>query len=476
MFKHSLQKFLTYYRKLEKKEAAAFRQFVKNMPGSGEAALELLDYIKKQPEGWAADAQVISGKLYGQGKNGGQDDDGARTKVHNALSDLNLQMPKFLLYRKAIDKSPESRWIWLAVLRDLGLSAEFSAEIRQLRAEIFDTPRQNDLDYWKCLSVDQWMLSYPGPAETKEYAGLLSQFNRELDLYYAVAKLKAACLWVNARNLQSVDRDLEHLVVPDGLMYHPNLDAHPLLLLYREVYLLITARQEEYYTRIIGLLDQHADAVDTAEMHLMVRYLYNYANMRVKNGDEDYWESINALFKFSHHRKILPRQGAFSSTHFINIVAAACNAHDLDWARSFMDKYGPSVPLADWDDTRLLSQATIFFEQKEFQRVLNDLEQKDFKYLFNNIRSRALILRSLYECDNQDERIVHYCASFERYLRKHREDIAQQPVDATLNTVRMVKKLAERKLTRDQLKTAIEETKPLYFKTWLLEKAARYPN
>ena len=470
MFIHSVQKFLTFYQKLGKKDASAYRQFVKNMPGSGPAALELLDVLKKEPRDSEFKIGEICSKLYENDTKGG------RIKVQNALSDLNLQMPKFLLYRKATDQSPESRWLWLAVLRDLDIRDEFSEAFGQWRQEVKAGSRENDLDYWKNAAVDQLALSYLGPSETGEYADLLRDFNQDLDLYYALAKLKTACLRVNARNLQGVNNELEHLAPPVGLINHPGLDAHPPILLYREVYRLLITPGEEQYSHIIALLNLHADAVDVKDLHLIVRYLDNYANRRIINGEEEYWKRVNDLNKFSHNRQIFLREGPFPTSNFINIVAAACNAGDLKWAHTFIAFYSATLPEADRDDVLLLSNATIAFEQKDFQRVLDHLELKDFEQLFANIRSRSLILRSLYECEENDGRVEDYCASFERYLRKHREEVAAQPVDTMINSVRIVRKLLEQKLTRDQLKTAIEETKPLYFKTWLLEKAARYPD
>jgi hypothetical protein len=105
--------------------------------------------------------------------------------------------------------------------------------------------------------------------------------------------------------------------------------------------------------------------------------------------------------------------------------------------------------------------------------VLTLLENPQLKHIQHLARAKALKLRALYELNPEDDAIEFLYTSFEKYLKHHRKE---QPalVEATLAFVVLFRALHQKKLKKTILLQKIETTPRLYFRQWLLEKAASW--
>jgi hypothetical protein len=162
-----------------------------------------------------------------------------------------------------------------------------------------------------------------------------------------------------------------------------------------------------------------------------------------------------------------------SPTQFNNIINVACKVNAFDWATTFVKAQNHCLHPENREHTTQVAYALISFEKGHFKASLQTLEGMRFNNIHQAIRLKTLMIRCYFELKEDEDKILNYCASFEVYLFRHRKS-NKESVKATLNFVRNIKLLIQKKISKEKLLHKIEDTSPIYFKSWLLEKAADY--
>jgi hypothetical protein len=193
----------------------------------------------------------------------------------------------------------------------------------------------------------------------------------------------------------------------------------------------------------------------------------------LREGKEAFWEEIHLLNKFGIANQVFTSNGAISTTQFSNIVNAACKVKDFDWAIAFIVSQSRYLPKEVSEEIVILSNAIILFEKKDFEKTLQSLEDISFKDIRHAIRSKSLVLRSYYEVKKDENQILDFCIAFETFLRRNRKP-KREAIEATLNFIHFVKVLVRKKTEKELILNSLENTKPIYFKPWLLEKLSKY--
>lgn len=458
-------KFLTLYRTLKREEAADFYKYLKRTRGTESVALEAFDYIRKQQDDSKLGIPYICRKLYND------ESTKAQKNLSNTCYDLHCWLKEFLLLQKANDGGFGSQSLWLAILEERGLEEEFSKQAGIVQTQVAKQAGKGVADYIRSMVVNHQVHYHRRLEKQLPDVDTLRRFKNDLDIFYAVSQLKVACELANFKNQHPEDAAGESFPV---LLEFANTSApmqHPLYLLYREIYQMMTSRQDEHYARIINLLSEHVRDIETAEMHTMLQYLHNHAASQIRAGKEAFWESTHLLDRFGVEQGVFAQENKISTIHFNNIIAAACKVKNFDWAFAFVASHGIYLQAEIRADTILLAKTIISFEQKEYKKVIETLKPRDFDTPLDRIRARAMVLLSMYELDDDDT--LDYCQVFENFLRRNR-DTKGVAAKATLNTIQVAKMLIRKRATRETIREKIDTANPIYFKPWLLEKTNAY--
>lgn len=464
-------KFLTLLRTLDDKELSAFNKYLKQAHGNEQIALSLFAYILKFYPGLRDEKKLDLDYAYRKvfKKELGEE----RKNALNTLSDLHTWLKHFMLSEKATKAPLESQALWLSILWERGLEAEFARLFARLQTETDALSKMSATDYMRDMIVNHFKCYYSTGDKLDRDGELIRQYEDALDMFYVVTKFKIACEKANRRNVLSLPLEPEVTLAHIDFSEIPAYEQQPLLLLYREVYQLVALHREDSYDRIEAMLPEYAEKVAPAELHRIVSYLYNYASSQTRKDRNEFWEKMHWLNKFGVEHAVFVREGGMSVTQFNNIVSIACNMRDVDWASWFIKSQSHFLPEHLREEATILADATISFEKKEYDKILKALEGREFKELLDKIRSRAMILRTNYELGDKDDRLWDSCTVFEAFLRRHeREKI--EAVVAALNFTGILKMLAWRTVDKDKIISDIESKQPLYFKPWLLEKANDY--
>lgn len=461
-------KFFTLFNTLSKEEISSFGKYLKRMHGNDTVSLEVFDHLRKQQDEKKRTLDYLCRKLYPSGP------EAARKNLQNSLSDLYLWLKDFLLFTKATGNEYDGQLLWLKILKERKLDPEFVKHAQALQTETTKLAGESTAAYLKMLTVNKLIHYYRPVSQPLPRAGALLQFKKELDLFHALAQLRVACELVNLKNQRLQDIDLQNMQLATiDVATAAARNEPPLLLLYRAVYRLIASNEEQSYSTVIKMLTKHAKNIDPLELHTLLSYLHNYAAAQIRDGKEEYWTSTHLLNKFGVEQGVFTRDGGISASQFCNIVAVAGQVKDFSWTNAFLSSHSRFLPIDSKDETIILAKTIVSFEKKEFKKVIGALQDMDFKNFLNSIRARALILRSMYEMQDDENETLDYCLTLESYLRRNRQ-AKREAVRGTLNTVQIIKMLIRKKSPQKRILKTIEEMHNVYFKSWLLEKAKLY--
>lgn len=461
-------KFFTLFRTLSKEEISGFSKYLKRMHGNEAVTLEVFDCLGKQKDEKKHNLDYLCRKLYPPGS------EVARKNLQNSLSDLYLWLKDFLLFIKATSNEFDSQLLWLKILKERKRHLEFTKNARALQVETKKLSGESTAEYLRILSLKKLIFYHRPASQPLPTAGELLQFKKDLDQFYSLAQLRVACELANLKNqqLQDIDPQNLHLATID-VAAMTGRDEPPLLRLYREVYHLIASNEEQSYSSVIKMLAQCAKNIDPLELHTLLSYLHNFAAAQIRDGKEEYWTSTHLLNKFGVEHSIFTRDGGISASQFNNIIAVAGQVKDFNWANAFLSSHSRYLQKDSRDKTIILAKAIISFEKREFKKVIDALQDMDFNSFLDSIRARALILRSMYEIQDDDNETLDYCLTLESYLRRNPQ-AKREAVRGTLNTVQIIKMLIRKKAPQNRILKTIGELRNVYFKSWLLEKAKLY--
>ncbi|MBX2874408.1 MAG: hypothetical protein KTR30_19965, partial [Saprospiraceae bacterium] len=252
-------------------------------------------------------------------------------------------------------------------------------------------------------------------------------------------------------------------------------DESPLIHLYTQVYQLEKEQSEEVFfalkERFFSVVAEQELSFD--DQYFVFLHLINFASAQIKKGKQNFLEEAFSIYHFGLQYPILEQGQYFTPTNFSNIVNLACRLKQFEWARYFIKTYQQHLPLEVRESAARISFAMIHFEEGNFEQTLEELQDISYADTFYDLRARSLRLRCFIELEESAALILHYCRSFEQFIRRNKK-IKGDNAQATTNFIQLSKELARQRSTRVQLQQMLATKQPIFFKSWLSKKILAY--
>lgn len=461
-------KFLTLFRRLESPEVPAFYKYLKQQHGEDTIALRVFEYVRKFYPDRLDDKKLELTYAYRVLFRAELSEKGVdRRKMLNTLSDLHLHLKDFLLCEKVRNDALEGQALWLGILQERGLHAEFSRQATDFYETVKGTPQKNVKALLRDLLADYFHHHHRSLSRVPEDTAALQAYLDTLHTCAETIRLKITC---EIRSLLELETSPNDLAQPAKPPEPTAMEKAPLFRLYREVHQLLEHKSEAHFDQIGVLLREHAKDLDPLELHEILKYMYNYGAKFVRNGDEiALANKLHPFNTFAEQHGFFKQKDVMTPIGFTNIVNVACAAKDFEWAAAFVKKYGHLMS----DPVVTLAQAVILFDQTDFDKVIDVLGQKTFRDVPDAMRARLLILRSYHGRGEDIDRILNYCGSFEGWLRRH-QDTKPGPVAGVRAFLHLFKLLLLEETNKATLLARIESTPNMYCRTWLRNQASNY--
>lgn len=457
-------KILALLKSMQPDEVLSFRKYLKLTHPNEQIALSVFEYIRKLhpsfPEGKKLSMAYAYHKIFKEELDASKHN---RKKLLNALSDLHLWLKDFLLKEKAGRDSLEQQVLWLSILKERGLKAEFLRHSTRFYEENVHPPRDIN-DCWKGLLSSYFY--YQNLDQPMKELINLPVYNNLLGVFLESIQLRMA---VETTTLQKVRPDIASSPTTTNFPVTP-----PLLLMYRALHQLVETEQPQHFNELQSLVFEHVEILDAFELHNFLKYLYNYAASQIRNGHETtYGKALHQLNLFGLQHNFFLRKGLISAPEFANIVNVAARAKDFSWANKFILEQKIFLRADIREDTILLAEAQLLFEQQRFEETLQLLRPTEFKDAHLYIRSKTLAIRCSFALAEDEDTLLETCAHLEGWLSRRRKP-KTGAVEATLAFIRICKLIVLKKTSQKALLTQIRTTSNLYYREWLLTLAKDY--
>ena len=239
---------------------------------------------------------------------------------------------------------------------------------------------------------------------------------------------------------------------------------------YRMLEKMPSGQGAEHFFQLKAILAAESDIPTALQRETWLRAI-NFAIRQQNLGNKNFGREAFELYQSGLQNGLIFENGQISKKAYSNTLILALLVGEAAWAETFLKEYKQYLPEHERDNTYRHSLATLFFRQKQFEKVLETLQNVSFTDSLHNLDDRRLLLCSYFEL-GEWAALQSLLDSFGIWLRRaknlgyHRELYA--------NLVKFTRRLLDRNPRNagqmDRLKQEITATKNVAAKEWLLEK------
>ena len=239
-----------------------------------------------------------------------------------------------------------------------------------------------------------------------------------LDLAFLGMKLRESCLLLASDQIYKwgfddgfLEKTFEYLTEKDLLQY-------PVLSMYFYCYKMLQYPEDEsWFQSFKQELLNHGHLFEKEETKDLYLMAINRAIRKVNDGFHKYHHDMMDFYKEGLEKEYLLQNGVLSRFTYHNIVSAALQINEVDWAEEFITSW--SVRLNRRYRERMVSfnQAKIAYHRKDYDAAIPLLQRANYHDQLLNLRARTLLLKIFYEIDEIDLLQSHLDA-FSSYLRR----------------------------------------------------------
>jgi hypothetical protein len=294
-----------------------------------------------------------------------------------------------------------------------------------------------------------------------------------LDKFYITQKLMSYMTAMSQKRIVDLDYDLLFI---EEILQHVEKNPYPDTPQIRILYLIAKLYQINDYTQfheLKRLLIEHINLFPPSEANKIFRSALNFLIGWLNEGKPGVLQELFDLYNYALNQEFFFLQEGLNPWIFKSIVIVALRLAEYDWCENFIKNYAHHLESDTRENAVLFNSARLQWYQKNHEEVislLNKVEFEDFSY---NLSSKAMLLATYYEIDEEDA-LYSFLDSFKAFLRRNTAKLPQKRRENYLNLISYTKQLS--KLSRrdkeklNALKVEVQEKANLGDKRWLLEK------
>lgn len=301
----------------------------------------------------------------------------------------------------------------------------------------------------------------------------VEDIGNNLDKFYIAAKLRYYCTIIlpqQAKNSHKYD-----LLFIDQIIKNIEENKYedvPPIAVYYQIYLTLTdVDNVEHYYKLRELLVKFAGQFPTAEAKSLYDSAVNYCVIKNNQGHSNFIHELFKVYQDSLETGVIYGDGELAPGHFRNIVNVATRIGNYKWAEQFINDFKSKLPEDFRKNAVSYTLARLYFFQKEYNKVIELLQEVEYEDVNYNIGSKVFLLKIYFELD-QTEPLFSIMESFRVYLTRHKE-IPLPKRRNYFNLIKFTKKLInimpKDKKKLDKVKLEIEKTESA-IDPWILEK------
>ena len=397
--------------------------------------------------------------------------------LRRLCSDLTKIAHSFLAYHQFKNTPFQEQTYLLNAVNKPNLNKHFTGIVRQTRELQEKVGFRDDEFHYNTFLIEQNCHKHLESLKKKpENLENLENADYHLDCFYITKKLKNYCDFLGYKNILSVATQVK--LFPSFLDLIKNSD-------YRKeasvnAYYLVTQmlqhpEDESFAKDLKQLLFEHSDKFSQNEIKQLYIHLKNYyITIKINAGLHEYYTNLFEIYKMQINQGNILDHDLITAQNYKNIISVGLNLQQFDWVEKFIQTYTDKLPKENQDNNLKYNLAKIYFYKEEYNEVIEQLQEVEYKTLIHSLGGKLMLLKTYYELQ-ESMALDSLIDSFSIYLRRNRL-ISKGVKQQYMNVLRFTKKLSNipeyDKNAIEKIKTQINNCKALAAKNWLLEKVA----
>lgn len=361
--------------------------------------------------------------------------------------------------------------VYARSLRERNLTKQFLAEYHKAEAYLQQDALLTPDTYFYRLQIHTEYYAH-AIASRKARNQELQMLSEDLDMFYAVQKLKQVSNILSYKNLFQLDHQPELMEEVLQLIERKNLRRDPLVAaLYHSYLCLAEPEDEAHFARLKAALLNSGQLIERRELKDIYTLAINYCIKRINTGDTRYHQQVFDIYRSGLEYHIFEEEGQLSPFTYKNIASIAIGLKQYEWVLYFLDEYKDRLPARHRDDFYTYCLARYYFSLSDYNQVTDLLQEVEIKEQFTDLDARILLIKTYLELDEYS--LLDYSISnLKQQLKRKKLQTYHQ--EAYGNFAKLVGRLLNLrpydKKARTSLQQKITNTRVVAEREWLLGK------
>lgn len=395
-------------------------------------------------------------------------------------SDLSKLMEKFLA-QQVFDRDEAQQKIFLLKSLEKKSKAEklIHSTIHNSENMMRDHPYRDTSYYLNKYLIQKGFYEAQGFDTNRGVLAIIEEISSNLDFFYFGEKLRMITEVITREKEKSHTYDIglkEEIpkLIRDKMAF---FSQSPQIEIYFQIFeILSNPVEEDSYFRLKTLIGKNSHLfpreVAVGELYAAAQ---NYCVRKINIGNRKFLGELFDLFKMLINQNLIITDSEISPWYFKNIIVVALRLGEYSWTENFILKYKDFLPEALRENAVTYNLANLYFYQKRYNEVIQQLQYVEYDDLSYNLNSKAMLIATYFELDELDLLDSHL-DTFDTFL-KRRKDIGKDRIEIYRLLIKFTRRLTRiipsDKEALSKLKEEIQNTKGVVNANWLLEKIAQ---
>lgn len=301
----------------------------------------------------------------------------------------------------------------------------------------------------------------------------IAQISGHLDNFYAIEKLRMYCTLLSWKKMYQLNTELSHIDFALEIAKehdHKEIPAVKLYYLMQATY--NSPDDTKFYFELRDLMKASLHLFPESEAKEIYSTAISYCINQVNRGNLEFQRETFELYKEFYNQNYFYSTESISETSFRNIVQIGLRVNEFGWAENFIYTYSKYLDPKDKDNAVYFSLARLEFYRKNYNLVIEYLNNVTYEDVWYSLGSKALLLHSYYELGEYDA-LESLLQSFNMYVRREKsltKDRKSHQHNLIRFTTILMRLNHKEKAKLQALKDEVQNTKGVVSKPWLLEK------
>lgn len=256
--------------------------------------------------------------------------------------------------------------------------------------------------------------------------------------------------------------------------YETNFKYAAVLDIYYETIMLsLEFGNKEHFFKLKGLFEKNHHLFTKDEIQRIASELTNYCVQKINEGDSGFRKENFELDKFKLKNEMVFISRLLPKVTFMQILGNALWLKEFEWAKNYIEEYIPKMKASYQKPTRALCYAHLYYLQKDYGKVLENLSRAEFLDSLDKIYVRTLYIRTYFEI-KEFETLRSYLDTAKHFYEKN-PHVSNTLRNNNIKFVNCMNRLLEAIESNDsfeleKIKVLAGEDKTMANKDWIVEK------